>query len=331
MRYMKKPHYVEAVWFIGLTSEGDPYFDVSGGMPQWLIDAVSGPEGQVGSIWVDHDEINAKATLVTACEISGIVTKVGIPSAHWVVNDDGRISMWDDGLFRSLYDQTVDPLLAQAAKDGERSLLLDMQSECIQLRVALAQARDQFAFYGAEHITKAEHFEHKARNAFDRGDVIVSDNRAEDAVASRVKAKVNEEFAAMCQKAIDCRPAARVPAPEGETGGDFLARLGMDGMLWAEEFVRQFAEKGIGYDGIGYGSSDIYGWFANAIMAGYDRGREQGWKEDAPYGHSRADCPNLNALQERGTEALKNAAAPNTFTIGNGFATVGDSDGDDGA
>jgi hypothetical protein len=178
------------------------------------------------------------------------VAQIAIASSH---GKEGETSMND---------------IEKITKDAERSLLLDMQSECIQLRVALAKARDQFRFYGAEHIAKAEGFEHKARNAFDRGDVMVSDNRAEDAVASRAKAKVNEEFAAMCQKAIDCRPA---------TGSE--------------------------------------------------------------------DCPKLEALDTSGRQAVAAAMdragevpdpvfatrEPRSYVIGEGFKTVGDSDGFNGA
>lgn len=76
-------------------------------------------------------------------------------------------------------------------------------------------------------------------------------------------------------------------APKGETPADFLARLGMDGMEWAKAFVQQFEGKSIGYDTSSNGVDEVLGWFCNAIMAGYDRGRAQGWKEDAPHGHER--------------------------------------------
>lgn len=65
---------------------------------------------------------------------------------------------------------------------------------------------------------------------------------------------------------------------DSEADGDMLARLGMDGALWADEFCEAFPE---------ISTADALPWFANAIMAGYDRGRAQGWKEDAPHGHPR--------------------------------------------
>ena len=60
---------------------------------------------------------------------------------------------------------------------------------------------------------------------------------------------------------------ARDELPEDdELPGDFLARVGMDGALWAAEF-RKMALK------LGYSDMDegwLIGWFCNAVMAGYD-------------------------------------------------------------
>ena len=54
---------------------------------------------------------------------------------------------------------------------------------------------------------------------------------------------------------------------EQESAADFLQRLGMDGMKWAEEFVKLH----------GGDLSLIHSWFANAIMAGYDHAN---WKAE---------------------------------------------------
>jgi hypothetical protein len=54
MRYTKRPVTVEAVQFMGLTDFGDPQFDTtpsSGEVPEWLMEAVAGPEGSEGSMW----------------------------------------------------------------------------------------------------------------------------------------------------------------------------------------------------------------------------------------------------------------------------------------
>jgi len=198
MRYTKKPVTIEAVRFIGLTDFGDPVFDDAGGLPEWLMEALAGPEGEDGSIWVDIDVIDGKKNIVFGYALDAMpsdVMKSAIPADHWIVrHENGKLSAWDNDLFASMYDPPFGPVGAQAeiapeivqvAKQARRSLLLDMQSECIQLRGALAKARDQFTFYAKEHITKAEGFEHKARNAFDHGDAMVADNRAEDAVAMR--------------------------------------------------------------------------------------------------------------------------------------------------
>ena len=56
-------------------------------------------------------------------------------------------------------------------------------------------------------------------------------------------------------------------AAKGETDGETLERLGMDGAKWAAEF-RTTALR------LGYSDMDegwLIGWFCNAVMAGYDR------------------------------------------------------------
>ena len=40
----------------------------------------------------------------------------------------------------------------------------------------------------------------------------------------------------------------------------------MDGMIWAEEFCRRFPQCEV---------DDVLGWFCNAIMVGYDKGKSQ--------------------------------------------------------
>jgi len=84
------------------------------------------------------------------------------------------------------------------------------------------------------------------------------------------------------------------PAPEGgsvdgpeddELPGDFLARVGMDGALWADGF-RKMALK------LGYSDMDegwLIGWFCNAVMAGYDHAQRRfdpalATREEAPAG-----------------------------------------------
>lgn len=176
MRYTKKPVTIEAVRFIGLTDFGDPQFDVADGMPDWLMEALAGPEGDVGSIWVDRSSGNPLLAHGYSANLLGEMhaLKDAIPAGDWIVrNEDGHIWICGPDIFEATYDALfgpkdaqaeIAPEFSQAIKDGERSLLLDMQSECIQLRVALAKARDYFMY---EY----------------------------------------PEMAAMCQKAIDCRPA----------------------------------------------------------------------------------------------------------------------------
>lgn len=212
MRYTKKPVTIEAIRFIGLTDFGDPQFDIADGMPEWLMDALAAPEGDPGSVFVTgitNGTATHKWLAVAALEADHIAR-----DGDWIIRGiKGELYPCKPNIFEALYDVAADvaPEFIQAAKDGERSLLLDMQSECIQLRVALAKARDQFALYDKEHVTKAEGFEHRARSAAERGDKMVSENRHEDAQASRLKAETNRRFAIMCQTAIDCRPATQHP------------------------------------------------------------------------------------------------------------------------
>lgn len=73
----------------------------------------------------------------------------------------------------------------------------------------------------------------------------------------------------------EAQPAVNAPAEDakakGETDGETLERLGMDGAKWAAEF-RTTALR------LGYSDMDegwLIGWFCNAIMAGYDRSTAQ--------------------------------------------------------
>ena len=50
-----------------------------------------------------------------------------------------------------------------------------------------------------------------------------------------------------------------------ESSGDFLKRLGIDGQIWAKEFIKINKEKDIANE-----EGTMIGWFANAIMAGWD-------------------------------------------------------------
>ena len=356
MRYTKKPVTIEAVRFMGLTDFGDPQFDVADGMPDWLMDAMSGPEHSTGSMWSAPGQAfigegePPKELFIGTMEgqhiaspgdwiIQGIkgelypckpdifeaiydaaddhpgpawkegdslaapkdetpadfLARLGMDGMEWakafVQQFEGKsigydasshgvddILGWFCNAIMAGYDrgraqgwkedaphghERIAPEIVQVAKEARRSILLDMQSECIQLRVALAKARDQFAFYTKEHITKAEGFEHKARHAGERGDKMVQENRIEDAQSSRDKAGVNRTYAEMCQKAIDCRPA---------TGA-------------TDALTSALAETAVEHP---------------------------------------SDLPNGSV------DRLRTAAKP--FVIGHGFSdTVGDSDGDDGA
>lgn len=267
MRYTKKPVTVEAVQFMGLTDFGDPQFDTtpsSGEVPEWLMEAVAGPEGSEGSMWTAPGQAfigegePPKELFIGTKEGQHIASP-----GDWIIQGiKGEIYPCKPDIFAATYDvATDDP--GPAWKEGDT-----------------------------------------------------------------------------------------LSAPKDETPGDMLARLGVDGQAWAREFVDMFTGKSIGDDPASHGVDIMTAWFANAIMAGYDRGREQGWKEDAPYGHERVDpatgsedCPKLEALDTSGRQAVAAAMdragevldpvfatrEPRSYVIGEGFKTVGDSDGDDGA
>ena len=91
-----------------------------------------------------------------------------------------------------------------------------------------------------------------------------------------------------CIEALTAAPVREeggaVDGPEDdELPGDFLARVGMDGALWADGF-RKMALK------LGYSDMDegwLIGWFCNAVMAGYDHAQRRfdpalATREEAP-------------------------------------------------
>lgn len=94
-------------------------------------------------------------------------------------------------------ESLIDPRLARAAKHGSASIMLDMQQECVSLRVALATARDQFKDYERQHRAKT-----------------TKPMSTEDFDATMSKAEVNRGMAAMCQMAID---GSRRVAPSFES------------------------------------------------------------------------------------------------------------------
>lgn len=177
MRYTNKPVTVEAVRFIGLTGLGDPLFDVADGMPDWLMDAMSGPEGSEGSMWTAPVQAFIGEGEPPKELFIGTIEGQHIASAgDWIIQGiKGELYPCKPDIFEGSYISAgglpvgdsgpeVATEFVDAAKATERSMLLDMQPECIQLRVALSKARDWFQH---EHPGMAEY----------------------------------------CQKAIDCRPA----------------------------------------------------------------------------------------------------------------------------
>lgn len=81
----------------------------------------------------------------------------------------------------------IDPIFVKVAKDAERSIMTELQQDCISLRVALATARDQFRRYQGQHEAKG-----------------MDTKRTEtERQQAREKGETNRAMAAMCQAAIN--------------------------------------------------------------------------------------------------------------------------------
>lgn len=67
---------------------------------------------------------------------------------------------------------------------------------------------------------------------------------------------------------VSCENLSNVPDTQGaldESSGEMLHRLGLNGRLWAKEFIKLNPDCNVDED-------TLFGWFANAIMAGVDNG-----------------------------------------------------------
>lgn len=107
-----------------------------------------------------------------------------------------------------------------------------------------------------------------------RGDALKVAAEVFDRLKKKGAAQAAFGAAEVCEAIAALKPASGgVGAPaedataKGETPGEMLDRLGIDGVKWAAEF-RTTALR------LGYSDMDegwLIGWFCNAIMAGYDR------------------------------------------------------------
>lgn len=119
------------------------------------------------------------------------------------------------------------------------------------LRAMLSVAMNQFRFYADQHLAKG------------------TDEANE-------KARVNLDLASQIDLALRCGYMP-VEIKKGEVSAD---ALGTDALTWAKAFVATFGGCIVSHEN---GStvinnrrvdlSDLIGWFANAIMLGYDQGR----------------------------------------------------------
>ncbi len=107
-----------------------------------------------------------------------------------------------------------------------------------------------------------------------------------------------------------------VDGPEDdELPGDFLARVGMDGALWADGF-RKMALK------LGYSDMDegwLIGWFCNAVMAGYDHAQRRfdpalATREEAP-----AEAGEIGAEYDTAAHCVTLAECPPGLFLWNGM------------
>ncbi len=176
MRYTKKPVTIEAVRFLGINSDGDPFF--GGDVPEWLIEAIAGPQGHSGSIWVDAMPTKANPLGMAFLIVATLAGSRTASPCDWIIRGiKGEIYPCKPDIFEATYAPEAAPpaehagdaldylaaaapasygeqqkrqaddiapifLKAQAAAAG--SQMLDMQQECITLRVALNKAMVQF-------------------------------------------------------------------------------------------------------------------------------------------------------------------------------------------
>ena len=110
MRYTKKPVTIEAIRFVSLTELGDPYFDLTpngGTLPDWLIEAIAGPEESPGSIWVQHPPMLARQEAPYLC----IGTLEGNHRANpgdWIIRGvQGELYPCKSDIFEATYDVTA--------------------------------------------------------------------------------------------------------------------------------------------------------------------------------------------------------------------------------
>lgn len=77
----------------------------------------------------------------------------------------------------------------KAMSEANNSLM----TKQVDLIACLKEARDQFAYYGKNHRTKAEGFRHSANGQF-KDDPMRRENLLEDAQSADDKAEVNESW-----------------------------------------------------------------------------------------------------------------------------------------
>lgn len=94
-------------------------------------------------------------------------------------------------------------------------------------------------------------------------------------------------------------PYRGIRPPAGESSAEMLQRLGTDAQLWAKEFHEKILGE---IQNLGYSPclapDSLIGWFANAIMAGYDQGYRRG-KEDEEMTRCPVSGPDLLAREAK--------------------------------
>lgn len=129
MRYTKKPVTVEAVQFMGLTDLGDPQFDTTptgGEIPEWLMEAVAGPEGSVGSVWtqgITNGSDTHRWLTIGAMEGQRIASP-----GDWIIQGiKGEIYPCKPDIFAEIYDvATDDPKLEALDTSGRQAIAAAM-------------------------------------------------------------------------------------------------------------------------------------------------------------------------------------------------------------
>lgn len=128
LRYTKKPVTIEAIRFVGLTELGDPVFDLipNGGMiPDWLGNAIVGPEDNIGSLWVEYPRPIGSKEACPRLVVGTLEGKHIAADGDWLIRGvQGELYFCKPDIFEATYDVTPPdcPVLVALHDDGLEAL-----------------------------------------------------------------------------------------------------------------------------------------------------------------------------------------------------------------